>query len=681
MKKATTFRTSLALLATAISPVFYASAQIPHFLSPVSYAVPGASMAVVADINGDGILDIVTANGYVSQGSGVSVLLGNGDGTFQAAKTIVSGGNPSWVLVGDFNHDGKPDIAVANEPNPNAPLTPPTVGGPAANSVSILLGHGDGTFAASIDTPTAGALALAAADFNGDGKLDLAVSTGASLPLQVLLGNGDGTFSVINTAAFGSSAALAGDFNHDGKPDLVIDNFVLFGNGDGTFSTGPTLNIGAQIIADFNGDGLLDIAGEAGFGKPAQVSGEISPGVSNGTWNPLVFTTNFTSSSNLILADFNGDGRPDIFGPGSGFQTPGRQILGGLFLSNGDGTFSQTDAGFGMNFDASTSSFFPAFAAAGDLDRNGSQDVVIAAGTGVLVALNTGGQPASLAKVSVNGSTLVGGSSTVTGTVSLGGPAPVGGAVVTLTSSNAAALLSGGNSVTIPAGVQSASFNITTGRVSTSTPVTITAAYRGVTQTTSFTLVAPFTLASVSPVTVIGMFGGAAATGTVTLTGPASDGVVISLVSGNNALVTLPATVAIPAGATSATFPMTALHVAADTPVTITATLAGTSRSATVTVKKEVATVTVTKVELVVKKGQLTINATSTDIGGPPGAKVPSLQVYNPSTGVLLGTLIFNGANKNVGTFTGQLQVTGSLPSIAVQSFAGGLAIATVAQK
>src|SRR5712672_3676467 len=123
----------LALAVATTGQAFTAFAQIPRFLTTVSYPVAGASKEVLADVNGDGIPDIVTANGVSPTGDGgVSVLIGRGHGIFKPAKKIVAGGSPSSVIVADFNNDGKLDIAVANEPNPTIGIVP--VGGPDPKS-------------------------------------------------------------------------------------------------------------------------------------------------------------------------------------------------------------------------------------------------------------------------------------------------------------------------------------------------------------------------------------------------------------------------------------------------------------------------------------------------------------------------------------------------------------------
>jgi FG-GAP-like repeat len=643
-------------------------------------------MAVLADVNGDGFPDIVTANGFVYKGAGVSVLLGNGDGTFKPAKTIVAGGNPSWIVVGDFNHDGKADIAVANEPDPN--LIPSTSGGPAHDSVSILLGNGDGTFRPSIDTPTLGALTMAAADFNGDGKLDLVITTGETSAVQVLLGNGDGTFVVTNTAANGLGFIVTGDFNHDGKKDFLAGFSEMLGNGDGTFTLGPVMPVATDALADFNGDGILDMAAIVlpSGREPSFESGVTSLGSADGIFSPNVLSSTVTSDGNLLAADFNGDGKIDLFGAGIDQPIGGaNQLIGGLFLGNGDGTFTQVSAGFGFNLDGTDGVGFPAFAAESDLDNNGSPDVIIANGTGILVALNTFGRPPLLAQVTTDVTFVVGGATEVTGTVALGGPAPNGGVVITLASNNLAASIVNGKTVTVPAGTSSATFAISTEAVTVSTPITISATYHTTKLTTQINLVPAFTVSaiSVAPASPIGMFGGnSAVAGTITLSGPASNGTIVKLASANPALLTVPTSVALAPGAKTATFPITVQHVTADTAVALSATLTGTPRSLSVTVKKEFATVVITKAEYVVKKGQLTIQATSTDIE-PASLNVgPSLQIYNANTGASLGSLpLVGNINKGVGTFSGQLVVTGPLTSVAAQSLAGGLSILAVAQK
>jgi hypothetical protein len=183
------------------------------------------------------------------------VLLGNGDGTFQTARNFATAGIIVSVAVGDFNGDGRPDLALHS------------VGG-----VSVLLGNGDGTFQDARNFLIAGSTSLqsmAVGDFNGDGRLDL-VLTHYDGNVSVLLGNGDGTFQDARTFSAGSSAyaVVVGDFNGDGRLDLAgffSGVRVLLGNGDGTFQTtnvsyftgnDPT----AVAVADFNGDGLPDLA-------------------------------------------------------------------------------------------------------------------------------------------------------------------------------------------------------------------------------------------------------------------------------------------------------------------------------------------------------------------------------------------------------------------------------------
>jgi len=279
------------------------------FQAPVSYATGNDSTHLATgDFNGDGKLDLVTTDGADNT---VSVLLGNGDGTFQARSARSTGTFPIAVVTGDFNGDGKLDLAVTDA---------------SANTVSILLGNGDGTFQAPLDYATGrDPQAVFVADFNGDGKLDLAVGNLTDNSVSILLGNGNGTFQAHVDYLVASSAqwVAAADLNGDGKLDLVVASFnastvsVLLGNGNGTFqshvdyTTGGTT--GAVAIGDLNGDGKLDLVTSNGNNGSFNSSGSVSIFLGNGdgTFQPrLDFSTG--GSEDVAIGDFNGDGKLDL---------------------------------------------------------------------------------------------------------------------------------------------------------------------------------------------------------------------------------------------------------------------------------------------------------------------------------------------------------------------------------
>ena len=209
-----------------------------EFGSPSAYAVGSSPQAVVVgDFNGDGKPDLAVLN--TASGT-VSILLGNGDGTFQPAKNFNCGNSPSLLASGDFNGDGKLDLAVFMAGN---------MGTSTPGEVRILLGNGDGTLQSPVLTTLAtSAASFAAGDFNGDKKADIVIvnsgSTTGSYVLLIALGKGDGTFQAATSIASNtlrSSAIGVADFNKDGKLDLVADTggvTVLQGNGDGTFVAG-----------------------------------------------------------------------------------------------------------------------------------------------------------------------------------------------------------------------------------------------------------------------------------------------------------------------------------------------------------------------------------------------------------------------------------------------------------
>lgn len=360
--------------------VFLATA--PGLFAPaVNYQVgPAVTDAVVGDFNGDGLLDLAVA----STGN-YSVLPGMGDGTFgEPIHTPASsaGGFSGKLAIGDFNRDGKADLAHKS------------------GGLRVLTGNGDGTFAvsANIDSVNPDGNFVAVADVNQDGFQDLVTANGGlSGVLRVILGNGDGTFQLPASVAVPSSpvGVAVGDFNQDGKPDLVSVNngagnvSVLLGDGQGTFNNVTNIATATApqraVVGDFNGDGHSDIAVANSTGSAVSIilgagDGSFTEVIQHEVLNPVVLHTEdydldgivdlvvgTTTGANpytlwllrgrgdgrfwggpptystgggaksLAVADFNGDNQPDLV-----VMNGGSSALA-VLLNQGDGRFLPGD--------------------------------------------------------------------------------------------------------------------------------------------------------------------------------------------------------------------------------------------------------------------------------------------------------------------------------------------------
>jgi hypothetical protein len=376
------------------------------FQPAVSYNAGGQNTVAVAlgDINGDGKVDVVVAsncdsNGDCSNGS-VAVLLGNGDGTLQTAATYASEGEyPQYAVVADVNGDGKPDLLVANACASSIDCT--------NGSVSVLLGNGDGTFQSAGDFSSGGeaAKSVAVADLNSDGKQDLLVANACSSTndctngsVSVLLGNGDGTFqSALSYSSAGQSAVSVGaaDINGDGKLDAVVANMcgsggdcssgvvsTLLGNGDGTFQPALSYNSGGTsavsvAVADINGDQKADVLVANYYDRKGNwMDGSVASVLlsnGDGTLQPAIsYASGSFGASSVIVTDINGDGKPDVLLANECID-PNTCMTGAVsaLLGNGDGTLRG-----GVNYNSGA--WFSYSVAIADVNGDGKLDVLLA---------------------------------------------------------------------------------------------------------------------------------------------------------------------------------------------------------------------------------------------------------------------------------------------------------------
>jgi hypothetical protein len=370
------------------------------FAPAVEYDTGGqAALSVaIADVNGDGKLDLVVANncasvGHCNKPGSVGVLLGNGDGTFAPAVAYLSGGLfAKSVAVADVNGDGKPDIVVAN-----ACLSDTDCEG----AVGVLAGNGDGTFQPVITYVTGGyeAYSVAVADLNRDGNPDLVVanlcadgSCKSNGVVSVLSGKGHGEFGPAKTYDSGGldarSVAVA-DLNGDGKLDIAVANNcqgsdcsniapgsvgVLFGDGDGTFK--PVIAHGtsgystqAVTVADVNGDGIPDLVVANSCESTQCLNGTVAVlfGSGDGTFQSAIpFGSGGTIASAVAVADLTGNGTADLI------VANASSLIGdvGVVQGNPDGTFQTA-----INFH--TAGYYSEALAVADLNGDGMPDVVV----------------------------------------------------------------------------------------------------------------------------------------------------------------------------------------------------------------------------------------------------------------------------------------------------------------
>jgi FG-GAP-like repeat len=343
----------------------------PSFGSAAIATPPGVSAAAVADVNHDGASDLAVVNWALSE---VTILIGDGTGRFKTGSSVKVGERPIAIAPADFNGDGAVDLAVANDQN-----------------LSILLGNGTGGFAAAPGSPVAlGGYAgrLKAADLNGDGHVDLALPvfvTGVNKSqIAILLGDGSGRFAPTSPVGrfgkYGSDTIAVADFNGDGREDLALGGsedkglYVLLGDGAGGFGAALTVTTsirgGTLVAPDLNGDDRPDLVDATRYSSGIS----IWLGTGTGTFRPATGSPIVIPGPphDVAAADFNGDGKPDLAVTNQGLGTVS------LLLGNGAGKFRRTAF---SPFAASTG----AFAGVADFNEDGKPDLLTASSPGATI--------------------------------------------------------------------------------------------------------------------------------------------------------------------------------------------------------------------------------------------------------------------------------------------------------
>jgi hypothetical protein len=362
-----------------------------------------------------GILDIVTSNAYDGT---VSVLIGNGDGTFQTPVTRPVGIGPAMVAVGDINGDGFPDIVTANFAFYDFATRKEVYGN---NDVSVLVGTGSGGFTAASGSPVslganAKPFAVAVADMNGDGFGDIVVGNYGTSTVTVLKSNGNGTFTAETPVALptgaGPSYVVTGDFNRDGKTDVITSNFgtgtitVLVGDGTGGLTQKQTITVGAGpetiALGDINGDGITDLV----VTNYNSTNVSVLLGNGDGTFRaaPTPTVSLGGAAFGVTLGDINGDGKADMVVADFGNSTVS------VFLGDGSGGFTADGSPIQVGNLASFAAYSVSLA---DVNGDGRLDMVLSArslttGHGEVVVLLGNGNgtfqnPASAAVYQVGG--------------------------------------------------------------------------------------------------------------------------------------------------------------------------------------------------------------------------------------------------------------------------------------